>query len=161
MQFSRLTRGNFEKPFAFVEEKTEVSRQKPQSRKETTDKLNSNDFDKPSRNRIQYGIRYWRTLLSVWDGGNGVYSFFFILGFFTFLACVLLNLGRNLSHDWSFSSGSLDNSLLIIKVCKRKKCRKCMKVTRSICEYQISTDEEDYKSINIIIILTTISEYNR
>lgn len=58
------------------------------------------------------------TLLSVCGGGNGVYSFFLNLDFLTFFAFLRVNLGRNLSHDSFFNSGSLANSLLIISVCK-------------------------------------------
>ena len=61
------------------------------------------------------------TLLSVWGGGNGVYSFFLNLAFFTFFVVVCLNLGKNLSQDSFFNSGSLASSLLIISVYKREK----------------------------------------
>ena len=63
------------------------------------------------------------TLLSVGGGGNGVYSFFLNLDFLTFFVFLRVNLGRNLSHDSFFNSGSLANSLLIISVCKEDSAR--------------------------------------
>mmetsp|Transcript_3619 Transcript_3619/g.9071 ORF Transcript_3619/g.9071 Transcript_3619/m.9071 type:complete len:201 (-) Transcript_3619:20-622(-) len=57
------------------------------------------------------------TLLGVCAGGKGLYSFLVVSRTTRgFLRCTFFfrNLGRNLSHDWSLSVGSLASSRLII-----------------------------------------------